>query len=363
MAVVRVLVVDDSAVARKLMARALESEQVEVVGSAPNGRVALEKIERLRPDLVTLDLEMPVMSGLELLDELRERRCEVAVIVVSALTTQGAGATIEALSRGAQDYVTKPSGSASVDDAVRELSEKLLPKVHGLIPEIESDLQARGQVKEEVCEGEVALETSPVVPDPLLEGGSVDIVAIGTSTGGPNALDAVIPALPGDLAVPVVIVQHMPPVFTTQLARRLDRHAKLTVTEGEAGMLVEPGVVYIAPGGLHMVVSRTGCEVRIETNELPAENSCRPAVDPLFRSVADVYGASTLGVIMTGMGSDGLKGCEELRRVGARILVQDEATSVVWGMPGFVARAGLASAELPLDQMAAAIANAVRVGN
>ena len=364
MAVVRVLVVDDSAVARKLMARALESDQVEVVGSAPNGRVAIEKIERLRPDLVTLDLEMPVMGGLELLDELRERRCEVTVIVVSALTTQGAGATIEALSRGAQDYVTKPSGSASVDDAVRELSERLLPKVHALIPEIEPGTQGRGQVAgEEVCGGEVDELASTLAPAPLLDGGSVDIVAIGTSTGGPNALDAVIPALPGDLPVPVVIVQHMPPVFTTQLARRLDRHAKLTVTEGESGMVVEPGVVYIAPGGLHMVVSRTGCEVRIETNELPPENSCRPAVDPLFRSVADVYGASTLGVIMTGMGSDGLKGCEELRRVGARILVQDEATSVVWGMPGFVARAGLAAAELPLDQMAVAIANAVRVGN
>jgi two-component system chemotaxis response regulator CheB len=197
----------------------------------------------------------------------------------------------------------------------------------------------------------------------LLDGGPIDVVTIGSSTGGPNALDVVISGLPIDLSVPIVIVQHMPPVFTTQLAKRLDRNAKLRVVEGEDGMLVEPGVVYIAPGGLHMVVNKSKSDVWIETNEEPPENSCRPAVDPLFRSVAEVYGGSALGVVLTGMGSDGLKGAEDLARVGARIIVQDEPSSVVWGMPGFVSRAGLATVELPLDEIAGAITNAVRVGN
>jgi len=347
---VRVLIVDDSAVVRQLMTKALDGvDGITVVGTAPNGEIALEKIGRLEPDVVTLDLEMPVMDGLQTLEALRERGSEVPVIVVSALTEQGARTSIEALTRGARDYVTKPAKVSDREEAITQVREALAAKVMALAgqpPKVASKVSA------------------PPAPHRVrpASGVPVEVIAIGISTGGPNALDVLVPALPGDLPVPVLIVQHMPPVFTAQLANRLDRHCKLDVEEGCDGALVQAGHVYIAPGGLHMVVKRAGTEVRIETNEEPPENSCRPAVDPLFRSVTDVYGAGTLAVVMTGMGSDGLRGCESVHQAGGRILVQDEASSVVWGMPGYVANAGLADAQYPLDQLAAAIAHAVVAG-
>lgn len=348
---IRILVVDDSAVVRKVIKTAVSREaDFEVIGTARNGEIALEKIERLKPDLVTLDLEMPVLDGLGTLRALRERCCATPVIVFSALSETGARVSIEALAQGARDCVTKPSSLNSPSEAIEHVQRELVPR-------------ARALCRRPDPQG--APPTLTPTPSPQRArsarsrpgaGAPPEVVAIGLSTGGPNALAELMAALPGDLPVPIVVVQHMPAFFTRQLAERLDRGSKLRVEEGQDGVAIERGAAYVAPGGQHMVLRREGLVVRIVTNLDPPENSCRPAVDPLFRSVAEIYGAATLAVIMTGMGSDGLRGCEEVRRAGGQIVVQDEPSSVVWGMPGYVAEAGLADAVLPLDALAAEIA-------
>lgn len=334
---IRILVVDDSVVIRRLLAETLaEDPGLEVVGTASDGRLGLAKIEQLHPDIVTLDVEMPVMDGLETLRELRKLYPRLPVVMFSTLAEHGASATLDALSLGASDYATKPSnlGGAAAMQAVRA---ELIPKIRALCG--------------------FAMERPKLPPSrptiAVLRPGQrrIEIVTIGCSTGGPNALAEVLPRVPKDFPVPIVVVQHMPPIFTRLLAERLASRSQIGVHQASAGDVLTAGNAWIAPGNFHMTVKRAGVHSRLELNQNAPENSCRPAVDVLFRSVADVYGASALAVVMTGMGSDGVIGARMIRERGGEVLVQDEATSVVWGMPGLVYASGQADAVYPLDQL------------
>jgi len=344
---VRVLIVDDSTVIRRLLTNALTSDPaLEVVGTAPNGNIALQKIPQVNPDLITLDIEMPEMNGLETLKAIRQQYLKLPVIMFSTLTQRGAISTLDALSLGASDYVTKPANVGSVTAAIQNVKNELIPKIKALC---RYDVPATG----------IAAARAPLPRSSALSRRTdlrltqFDIIAIGVSTGGPNALTEIFKQLPGDLPVPIVIVQHMPPVFTKYLAERLSAVSPLEVREATAGEVLRPGVAWLAPGNYHMALTRTSRGPTIQLHQLPPENSCRPAVDVLFRSVAELYGAATLGAVLTGMGQDGLRGCEAIQAAGGRVLAQDEATSVVWGMPGAVATAGLADAIVPLPRIAA----------
>jgi two-component system chemotaxis response regulator CheB len=348
---IRVLVVDDSVVVRRLVSDALSADPaMEVVATAANGRIALAKLGDARPDIVTLDIEMPEMDGLETMAELRRRQPRLPVVMFSTLTERGAAATLDALSLGARDYVTKPTNSGSLTESIRRVQQDLTPKLKALCPGLGSSAAA-------VSRPARTAGATVATPGPARPLAPIDVVAIGISTGGPKALAELLPALPGDLPVPVLIVQHMPPVFTRQLAERLDARSALGVSEAAGGDQLRPGAAYIAPGGHHLVVHKApGGVLQLRTNEDPPENSCRPAVDVLFRSVAAAYGSRSLAAVMTGMGHDGLLGAQEIAGSGGFVLAQDEASSVVWGMPGAVARAGLADRVLPLSDLAAEIA-------
>lgn len=352
---VKVLVVDDSVVVRRLVSDVLASDpRIEVVGTAANGKVALAKIPLLNPDLITLDVEMPVMDGLETLVELRKDYPRLPVVMFSTLTARGASATLDALERGANDYVTKPANVGSVTASMDAVRAQLVPRILAL------------------CSRTVPAAAVLPAPPPAtrhLPGAQrsarVDVVAIGVSTGGPDALAKVLPALPVDLPVPVLVVQHMPPVFTRQFADRLDGRCALTVSEAVAGDAVVAGRVLVAPGDFHLRVRRTvqdGGRVVAALDQGTPENYCRPAVDVMFRSVVEQYGAHVLGVVLTGMGQDGARGAAEIVGAGGSVIVQDEATSVVWGMPGAVAATGLADRVLPIDRVAAAIVERVAAG-
>jgi two-component system chemotaxis response regulator CheB len=349
---IRVLIVDDSTVIRRLLADALASdESLEVVGAAPNGRIALAKIPQVNPDLVTLDIEMPEMDGLATLQAIRKQYSKLPVIMFSTLTQKGAVATLNALSAGASDYVTKPANVGSVTTAIQKVREDLIPKIKALCG------------CQEPAPVQATKKTTPWPPPavprpvgPLARSQRVEIIAIGVSTGGPNALTEIFRELPGDLPVPIVIVQHMPPVFTKYLAERLDAVSAVSVCEAGAGELLEPGRAWLAPGDWHLSLVRTASGISTRLTQGPPENSCRPAVDVLFRSVAELYGPGALGVVLTGMGYDGLRGSEAIREAGGTVLAQDEATSIVWGMPGAVARADLAHELLPLNQVAPRLA-------
>jgi two-component system, chemotaxis family, protein-glutamate methylesterase/glutaminase len=352
----RVLIVDDAVVVRKCLAEAVTSDSdLQVVGSASNGRLALAKFQMLKPDIVLLDIEMPEMDGLETVRELRKLDARVPIIMFSTLTERGATVTLEALSCGATDYVTKPSNADATTTSQAILAE-LIPKIRALCrlppsPGAAALVPPALSAKPPMLIGPVAARrtTSPL---------PAQIVAIGVSTGGPDALAHLIPSLPPKIPVPIVIAQHMPPMFTSLLAARLSGKSALPVRECVSGEPLTPGCVFLAPGDFHMIVQQEAGRVCLKTHQEPKENFCRPSVDVLFRSVARVYGGRTLAVVLTGMGQDGLKGCESLSQLGARICVQDESTSVVWGMPGFVARAGLAQKILPLDQIASEILRA-----
>jgi two-component system, chemotaxis family, protein-glutamate methylesterase/glutaminase len=335
---VRILIVDDSAVIRKLLGELLASEpEIVVAGTAANGSQALTRIPEVKPDLITLDIEMPGMDGLETLVEIRKLYPKLPVIMFSALTERGGSATLDALARGASDYVTKPSPSETPERSHERVREEFLRKIKSL------------------CAARQPRPGPGPTPVPILVSGvsarpqaRIDVVAIGASTGGPNALTELIPQFPADFAVPIVIVQHMPPLFTRLLAERLNTLAPLKVQEGKEGAKLQRGQIWIAPGGQHMTVDRKGTEFVLGLNQDPQENSCRPAVDVLFRSVAQTYGANVLAVVLTGMGTDGTRGSAVIREAGGEVIVQDEASSVVWGMPGSVVAAGLADRIYPL---------------
>lgn len=337
---IRVLVVDDSVVMRKILSDALRDDpEIEVVGTASNGAIALQRVPQLCPDVVTLDIEMPEMDGLATLREMKRRFPRTRVIMCSSLTEKGAGITVEALALGADDYLTKVSRPGEGEESFQR---QLTPKIKQFFRE--HRIAVPGTLASPGC---TPLPRRPYVPPKA--------VAIGVSTGGPNALATVIPMLPATFPLPVFIVQHMPPMFTRLLAERLQTHTNLPVFEAREGMTVEPGTVYIAPGDFHLCVARLGSAVVLHTNQDPPENSCRPAVDVLFRSVGQVYGAATISVILTGMGQDGLRGVEQLRSLGGYVIAQDERSSVVWGMPGFVVRAGYADSVCDLNAIAPAI--------
>jgi two-component system chemotaxis response regulator CheB len=338
----RVLVVDDSAVIRRMLGDILTADpDIELAGTAANATLALAKIQQERPDVVTLDVEMPDVSGLELLVQIRKLDPRLPVIMFSSLTQRAAATTLEALSLGATDYVTKPSGTGSREASIEMVRAQLLPKIKALA--------RRGTAPRTA----VAATEKPYKPaNPARKRERVDLVAIGSSTGGPNALAELFRGIPANFPVPIVVVQHMPPVFTALLAQRLTSTCPLTFHEARDGERLVPGHVWIAPGDFHMPIRRDGTAMKIGLNQQASENSCRPSVDVLFRSVAAVNSANTLAVMLTGMGSDGLQGCELIHAAGGQIVVQDEASSVVWGMPGFVAKAGLADRVLPLTEMA-----------
>jgi two-component system chemotaxis response regulator CheB len=356
---ISVLVVDDSVVVRRLVTDVLDGDpDIHVVGSAPNGQIALAKIPQLNPDIISLDLEMPVMDGLETLRELRTRFPDVPVIMFSTLTERGAAATLEALELGALDYVTKPANVGSVQASMASVREQLVPKIKALYRH-----SARGRTDARTAPwhstGPRATAPGLPVPAPALrtaEGREpVQVVVVGVSTGGPDALAAVLPALPATFPVPVVVVQHMPPTFTRLLAQRLDGRSALEVREAQDGDAVRPGQVLLAPGDIHLRLQRLGDRVVARLDQGTPENFCRPSVDVLFRSAAQAYGAGCLAVVLTGMGADGARGAADIVAAGGEVVVQDQATSVVWGMPGAVAQAGLASQLLPLTDVATAV--------
>jgi len=337
---VRLLHIDDSAVMRSLIRMALEPERsIEIAGTASNGQDGLSAFERIHPDLVLLDIEMPGMNGLEVLSAIRRKDRRVRIIMCSTLTSRGARITIEALARGATDYVTKPGAQHNPREGVDTLSRELLPKILALFP----------------CEQRphaVPPAEGPVVALPPSSAHPPKIVVIGVSTGGPAALEVLLPRIPAAFPLPILIVQHMPRLFTGLLAERLNSLCPLRVREASPDASAEPGVIDIARGDWHLELLR---DMRLRLNQDPPENFCRPSVDVLFRSAARVCGGRVLGVVLTGMGSDGLQGSRAIRAAGGNILAQDGATSVVWGMPGAVANAGLASRILPLDAIAGEI--------
>jgi len=373
---IRVLVVDDAVVMRRLISEALAQDAgIEVAGVAANGRIALAKLDQVRPDIVTLDVEMPDMDGVQTVREIRKRYPKLPVIMFSTLTQRGAVTTLEALSAGASDYVTKPANVGSVLEGMNRLRTELVPKIKALCRRGPSALvQAPAPAPFPMRSGDTrpmaspppALRLPPIVPPgpPSLQphAGQVDVLCIGTSTGGPNALVDLFTVFPADLPVPVLVVQHMPPVFTQMLAERLNRLGTLRFVEGAQGMAVVPGVAYIAPGGFHMDVVRVGTGAALRIHDGAPENSCRPAVDVLFRSAVEVYGGRILAAVLTGMGHDGLRGCEAVRRRGGQVVIQDEASSVVWGMPGAVAAAGLHDRMLPLPQIGPELVRRVNSG-
>ncbi|MBG1260929.1 chemotaxis response regulator protein-glutamate methylesterase [Nostoc sp. BAE] len=341
---IRVLIVDDAVLVRSRVSKILSSDpELEVVGVAANGRIALAKISQVNPDVVILDIEMPEMDGLQTLAAIRQIYPRLPVIMYSTSTHRGAIATLEALSLGASDYATKPSNLGSVEAATQHIRDDLIPKIkvfgtfftpstitHPVVFPVRSDIQ------------------------------QVEVVAIGVSTGGPNALAVVLKEFPADLSVPILIVQHMPPMFTKLLAKQLASKCQIPIDEAVSGQILKPGHVWIAPGDFHLIVQRDKTGVRLATHQASPENSCRPSVDVLLRSVAEVYGAGAIAVILTGMGQDGLHGCQCIHEAGGQVLAQDKATSVVWGMPSFVINAGLANKILPLNQIADEIMYRIR---
>ena len=362
---IRVLVTDDSAVMRRLVREAVESDAAcEVIGTANNGKDALDKIESLRPDVVTLDIEMPVMNGLETLIPLRRAHPRLPVIMFSTLTERGAHATFEAMRRGASDYATKPSAT-NLTEGRKAVVEELIPKIKALCGWREPPPAAvRALVAPDRPHAALRLRSAggPVATTPRPSGSpkGVDALVIGVSTGGPTALTHLWRDLPRSLPVPVFIVQHMPAAFTGQFAKQLDLVGTIPVVEATAGMRAEAGHAYLAPGGFHMTVAHQGVSTVIGLNEDPPENSCRPAVDVLFRSAAATFGGRVLAVVLTGIGYDGLLGTRDVVAAGGHALAQDQATSVVWGMPRAIAEAGLADAVLPIGQIGAEITARIR---
>lgn len=391
---IRVLIVDDAVVVRRILSDIISKDRMlEVVGTAANGKIALEKIPTLKPHVIVLDLEMPVMDGLQTLEELKKMRLGIPVIAFSATTLRGAKSTFEALAKGAVDYVTKPSSLKKDRSVFATVELQLIPRLKTFG---RKRLGRNTQQAKRPSPTTPATQTSPIQrssspiarpadarfdkrpptlgphaarPSPALIPNSPKstlssgpkLLAIGTSTGGPNALTELLSLLRPPLPVPVLIVQHMPPLFTKILAERLSANTGHKVLECVHGTLIEPGQVWVAPGNFHMVVTRSPTGYRLRTHQGKPENSCRPAVDVLFRSVAEAYGPKVLALVLTGMGCDGLQGCQKIYEAGGQIMAQDQESSVVWGMPGFVAKEGLASVVTSIPRLADEISNRLMI--
>jgi two-component system chemotaxis response regulator CheB len=359
----RVLVVDDTVVFRRIVTDALGGVPgVEVVGTASNGRLAMSKIAALQPDLITLDIEMPEMNGIEVLEAMAAGGIRAGVIVLSSLTVSGGQLTIRALELGAFDFVTKPE-ERTPEANQANLRAHLLPMVQAFSRrrEIRSILRGdRTAVAADVPPPTLAI---PWMPARRLRRTGPPMVLIGVSTGGPGALAKLVPGLPADLGAPIFIVQHMPAMFTQPLAASLDKKSAIRVTEARDGEVAQANRVYIAPGGRHMKLSAgpTG-EILLRITDDPPENGCRPAVDYLFRSAALHFPGRATAAILTGMGNDGTEGLRMLKRGGCYAIAQDETSSVVFGMPKEAIQAGVIDAVVPLETIAGAIVRSVREG-
>lgn len=371
---VRVMLVDDSAVIRGLISRTLEKDSgINIVSSVSNGEMAVNAVRRANPDVIILDIEMPIMSGLEAIPLLLKEKPGVKILMCSTLSQRGADISLKALALGATECIAKPTTSTEIASAGGGFSAELLRMVKGL-----GQAMARRPYEQEddppSPAGASPLRTTPRVrrpepktpgvielrKDPFAYAGKPDIVAIGSSTGGPQALLQLMKVFK-TIDVPVIITQHMPKTFTAVLAKHIHTHCGVPCVEGAEGMRLEKGMVYIAPGGFHMTLKRAneGGPVTIHIDDGPPENYCKPSVDPMLRSAIGIYGKKILGVILTGMGHDGLESSRALVEQGGRLIAQDQATSVVWGMPGAVTDAGLCTAVLPLNEIGSWVHNAV----
>jgi two-component system, chemotaxis family, protein-glutamate methylesterase/glutaminase len=372
----RILAADDSAVMRSILwklflmhaeDRSIELPRMELCGIARDGVECLELVEQLGPDVLVLDLEMPRMNGLDVLDKLQSENPKLPVIMCSAHTEHGARSTLEALGRGASDYVMKPSEQRDFAKAMQSLAQQLMPRIAALARDANrgEEKKTDGGVSSDNPKKARSSDASTKAPS------SIELVVIGLSTGGPSALEQLLPKLPKDFPVPVLIVQHMPKLFTGALAERLDKCCALRVEQAYDNATIHPGTVWLAPGDAHMevaprraMVGDRGGEVssRIRLHQGEPLNHCRPSVDYLFFSAARMYGAGALALVMTGMGADGLNGARAVYEGGGVVLAQDEATSAVWGMPGRVSEAGIASATLPLWGIASALKQRISAG-
>ena len=356
----RVIIVDDSVIIRGFISRALESASgIKVVATAANGQLAVEALQRHPADVVILDIEMPVMDGLTAIPKLKAIDAGVQIVMASTLTQKNAEISLKALSLGATDYIPKPTSDRELGVVSGDFNRDLVEKVQALgglarrrgVRGVSLPINRQATIAP--MSAAVAVKKTFAYRPPYNY--RPDIIAIGSSTGGPQALFDVIKAMGADLPQPVVITQHMPPSFTTILAEHITRQCHVTCAEAKEGDVVKAGKYYIAPGDFHMLAVRSGDAVALKLTKDPPENFCRPAVDPMLRSLVDIYGKRILSVILTGMGQDGLIGCQAVVNAGGGVLAQDEATSVVWGMPGAVSNAGLCSAVLPVSEIGAAI--------
>ncbi len=365
---------DDTIVYRKIVSDVLsELPGIEVIGTASNGKIALTKITTLEPDLITLDIEMPEMNGIEVLEHIRKANLNVGVIVLSTLTYEGGDLTIRALELGAFDFIPKPQ-SGTMTENRETIKNFLFPMLKAF--------QRRREIKN-ILHGGAPIAKMPIAARPVKKIPALDItddviqrmhrlsgrikpkseiIAIGISTGGPNALALMMPQIPSNIGVPILVVQHMPPIFTQSLANSLSAKCAIQVQEARDGEILTPNKAWIAPGGKQMKVaaSADGKNRIIRITDDPPENSCKPSVDYLFRSVADHYVGRATGVIMTGMGSDGREGAKRMKQKGAFIIAQDESTCTVYGMPKEVIEIGVADVITPLDQIAQEIVQTVK---
>lgn len=352
---IKILIADDSAFMRRLLSDLfLQEPDFMVLDTASNGKDAINKIKHLKPDLVTMDINMPIMDGLTALEHLMEEECKVPVVMISSLTKDGADATIKALSLGAVDFIEKVSGPISSITSIKdEILSKCRAAVNANIRKsfmtpnrqqfINKDIPFKGNIK-------------PMI---VSNHGNEKLIAIGTSTGGPRALQQIITQLPGDLPCGVVIVQHMPAGFTKSLADRLNTLSQLDVKEAENNDIIGSGKVFIAPGNYHMTIETQGESRVIRLNQNPPVASHRPAVDILFESVAK-FGNKIIAVVLTGMGSDGAKGMQYIKKTGGYSIAEDKSTAVVYGMPKAVAELGLIDKVLPIDSIAAELVQLAR---
>ncbi|OGV55581.1 MAG: chemotaxis response regulator protein-glutamate methylesterase [Lentisphaerae bacterium GWF2_44_16] len=362
----KVLIVDDSALYRKVLSDILAAfPEVELIGTASNGKMALERISKTLPDFITLDFEMPEMDGIQTLRELKNKYPSVKAVMVSAHTVEGAEVTMQALEEGAFEFIAKPNTS-NLGESKKELQAQLTTIVNTLF--MKKSLS--GVFRKNIS----VPRPPPLTPPPVRPSahsdiaakmsrimiGRCEIVGIGVSTGGPNALTHLVPRLPANFRVPVLIVQHMPPVFTAALADSLNKKSAVQVLEGVDGIQLKSGTVYIAPGGKQMKVEKSGNSTVLRITDDPPENNCRPSVDYMFRSIASCYKGNSLGVIMTGMGADGVKGLAEMKKTGTKVIAQDEATCTVYGMPMEAVKSGVVDLVVPLDQIVDEIISAVR---
>ncbi|MCP3875079.1 MAG: chemotaxis response regulator protein-glutamate methylesterase [Desulfobacteraceae bacterium] len=359
---IRALVIDDTIVYRKIVGDVLtQTPGVDVIGTANNGKIALSKIASLKPDLITLDIEMPEVNGIEVLQALKDQPNAPVVIMLSTLTQQGSEMTIKALELGAFDFIAKPSEGKMAEN-MQKVKDAILPILDTLKRQKQTTLKIRERIKPKSYASKVIAKKIPskTIQKPAISS-SAEIVGIGISTGGPNALTKIIPMLPADIKAPILIVQHMPPMFTASLANSLNNKSQIEVKEAQNGDTITPGRILIAPGGKQMkiIAGADGLTRKIKITDDPPENSCKPSVDYLFRSIAQHYVGRSTGVIMTGMGNDGSKGLAQMKKNGSIVIAQDEETCTVFGMPKEPIESGIADIVAPLEKIAEEILKTV----